>query len=94
VENLVWLIFLVLGILVLNQLAHICRAALSMELMTRRLLAHQGIEWGTKLEPSPTVIELLNSAGKIAAIKAYREQTGLGLEDAREVVEKISRGTA
>lgn len=35
------------------------------------------------------VLEELQSAGKIAAIKLYREQTGMGLKDAKEAVEAL-----
>ena len=60
--------------------------------MMKRLLAHQGIHWEAAIEPSAKVKELAISVeNEIAAIKAYREQTGLGLKEAKAVVEELSR---
>jgi len=35
------------------------------------------------------VIDLYESAGKISAIKLYREKTGFGLKESKEAVEKL-----
>lgn len=37
------------------------------------------------------VINLLEREGKIAAIKYYREQTGLGLKESKDVVDRIAQ---
>jgi ribosomal protein L7/L12 len=55
------------------------------------LLRHFGIEWGTLAEPSDRVKELARDPkSRIEAIKAYRQQTGVGLKEAKKVVESIS----
>src|ERR1017187_1395564 len=50
-------------------------------------------------EPNPDSLEgavrsLLTQGQKIAAIKLYREQTGVGLAEAKNAVESIERGDA
>jgi ribosomal protein L7/L12 len=58
------------------------------------LLNHFGIEWGKFSEPSNRVKELAKDpSSRIMAIKAYREQTGLGLKDAKDVIEKLAGGS-
>jgi ribosomal protein L7/L12 len=39
---------------------------------------------------SPEVLELARSGRKIQAIKVYRELTGVGLAEAKDVVDRIS----
>jgi ribosomal protein L7/L12 len=39
---------------------------------------------------APEVVELARSGRKIQAIKVYRELTGVGLAEARDVVDRIS----
>jgi hypothetical protein len=47
---------------------------------------------GPRQPPSDEVKVLARTPGrKIAAIKLYRDQTGAGLRDAKEVVEEIER---
>jgi ribosomal protein L7/L12 len=43
-------------------------------------------------QASPTVVELIAAGKQIEAIKAYREETGCGLAEAKETVERIARG--
>ncbi len=46
-------------------------------------------------EPLPERVRALLAAGrKIEAIKIYREQTGVGLAEAKDAVEKLERGEA
>ena len=60
-----------------------------------KLLEHQGVELGKVVEPSAKVKELARTKGaEIEAIKAYREQTGLGLKEARAVVQSLSQAPA
>jgi ribosomal protein L7/L12 len=62
-----------------------------------KLLERQGIEIGRAAEPSAKVRELAYADGaEIEAIKEYRKQTGLGLKEARAVVQALSstRGDA
>ncbi len=89
-ENYVWLLFFALGVLVVNQLASIARSLQAMAAMMKRLLSDQGVEWEAAGPPSATVEELAsNPKTYILAIKAYREQTGLGLKDAKAVVDDL-----
>lgn len=54
------------------------------------LLRHFGVEWGKFSEPSDRVKELARDpSSRIEAIKAYREQTGVGLKEAVEVVDGL-----
>lgn len=60
--------------------------------MNRKLdliLANLGIEYA---EPVHAVVaEHIAAGNKIAAIKAYREQTGVGLAEAKREVEALAR---
>jgi len=91
-ENLVWLFFFGLGVLMLRQLTSIARSLQSTEAMMKRLLSYEGVEWEAEVEPSERVKALAsNKRTRIAAIKAYREQSGLGLREAKAVVDEIWR---
>ena len=98
-EDHVWVLFAILGALLLMQLASIARSLASISgslegatAMLKRLLAHQGIEWQTDMDPSARVRELaLDACTYVDAIKAYREQTGLGLPEAKAVVDRLAR---
>lgn len=52
-----------------------------------RLLQHFGLEPPSTL--SPAVRDLLRQGKKINAIKAYREETGAGLREAKDAVERV-----
>jgi ribosomal protein L7/L12 len=57
------------------------------------LLKHFEIEWGAFSEPSELVKKLAQDPStRIQAIKAYREQTGAGLKEAKEVVDRFIDG--
>ena len=43
-------------------------------------------------EQKDEIIQLLVGGGKIAAIKQYREMTGMGLKEAKEAVEALAGG--
>ncbi|GAA3385033.1 ribosomal protein L7/L12 [Cryptosporangium minutisporangium] len=53
------------------------------------IIAHLGID--LPREAYPEVLALLRKGEKIAAIKAYREQTGAGLKEAKDAVEHMER---
>jgi ribosomal protein L7/L12 len=58
----------------------------------RRLdLIMQRMEIEEPDSPVPGVVERLQQGKKIEAIKVYREQTGAGLAEAKDVVEAIAR---
>ena len=55
------------------------------------VLTHLGIDPNVPVAPSSHVTNLATDPRKrIEAIKAYREQTGAGLKEAMEVVDKIA----
>ncbi len=59
------------------------------------VLKHLGVEWGRFSEPSDRIKELASHPGtRVEAIKAYREQTGLGLKDAKDVIDALTRNQA
>jgi ribosomal protein L7/L12 len=67
----------------------------NLELRLARLLQHVGFDADAKLPASEEVKALARTPGrKIAAIKAYREQTGAGLKEAKEEVERLMRPDA
>jgi len=41
-------------------------------------------------QASPALLELLRKGDKIAAIKAFREETGASLKDAKEFIESLT----
>ncbi|CAM3732786.1 ribosomal protein L7/L12 [Occultella aeris] len=47
--------------------------------------------WGAGGGLSPRVAELLARGKKIEAIKVYREETGVGLKEAKDAVERFER---
>jgi|ERR1700723_3254920 ribosomal protein L7/L12 len=55
------------------------------------VLSHLGIDPDAEVPPSSHVIELASDPRqRIAAIKAYRQQTGAALKVAMDVVDKIA----
>ena len=91
-ETYVWLLVIAFGLVVLMQLARILQSLQSTEAMMKRFLSRNGVEWEAAIEPSAKVRELAQNAKTyVAAIKAYREQTGLGLREAKAVVDELSR---
>lgn len=54
----IWLLFLILGVLALMQLATISRSLRDTAAMMRRWIAHQGVDRETVVEPSDKVKEL------------------------------------
>lgn len=84
--------------MVIHQLGNILDSLRHTESMTRRLLVERGIEWQVAVEPSAEVKRLVLQAGaEIAAIRAYRQQTGLGSREAKAVIDRLreaDNGTA
>jgi ribosomal protein L7/L12 len=81
---------LALILLALNQLWTIDRRSRRTERNLMVLMAHLGVSGSEPPQPSDTVKALAaDPRGKIAAIKAYRTETGLALVEAKEVVEKL-----
>ena len=85
---------LILLLYIAYQLSRINDQAQWIQFGLGKLLEKQGIEVGRAVEPSPRVKELAQVPGaEVEAIRAYREQTGLGLKEARAVVKALSRTT-
>ena len=62
----------------------------AIERRLQAIMDHLGI---VDVEPSfPQVTELARRGQKIQAIKLYREQTGAGLAEAKDAVERMERG--
>ena len=53
------------------------------------LLAHSGVTFDPYREVPPGVEEALSGGQRILAIKRYREATGVGLKEAKEVVDRL-----
>lgn len=58
------------------------------EAKLNRLLTYQGINDDTLPEPSAEILVLAKAGKKVAAIKAYREQTGADFKAANCMIEK------
>ena len=82
-----WPLALLLG---LYQLARIHERLRQLEAQLERLLQEAGVPAGEALEPSDAVKALARDpAQRIEAIRAYRRQTGLGLREARAVIDRL-----
>jgi ribosomal protein L7/L12 len=89
------LVAVLLYICIAPQLSRIHAQNQRIEFGLRKLLAHHGIELWKAVEPSEQVKMLARTKGaEIDAIKAYREQTGLGLREARAVVQGLAHTSA
>ena len=54
------------------------------------LLRHLGVAYGTLTEPSDEIKQMVKDPRRrIEAMKAYRQQTGLGLKEAKEVIDAL-----
>jgi ribosomal protein L7/L12 len=79
------------SILIIGPLWAIDRRTRRLELMVSDIANRLGISGASMQEPSDEVKALAKDPRKfIAAIKAYRAQTGSGLREAKEVVERLS----
>jgi ribosomal protein L7/L12 len=79
------------SILVVGPLWTIDRRTRRLELMVSDIVNRLGVSGASMQEPSDEVKALAADPRKfVDAIKAYRAQTGLGLREAKEVVERLS----
>ena len=53
------------------------------------IMEHLGIDYNESEDVDPQIMEMLRVGNKIAAIKIYRELTGLGLKEAKDYVDEI-----
>jgi ribosomal protein L7/L12 len=58
------------------------------------ILEHLGVTGQVDEGLRGEILELIRSRQQIAAIKLYRERTGVGLVEAKRVVEDIERGSS
>lgn len=88
-----WLAFLLVGIVIAAFFDHVRR----LQMVERKLnlvLAHLVIDSTAVVPPSNDVVDLAKDPQqRIAAIRAYRQQTGAGLKEAVAVIEQIAAGT-
>jgi ribosomal protein L7/L12 len=57
------------------------------------LLKQAGVTYDPHANISPEIMEALHQRRKIKAIKLYREQTGVGLKDAKDFIEDVQQKT-
>lgn len=89
-ENPLWFGLFALAGLVLMQLANIARSLRSTEAILAQLLIQRRAR-DLPTEPSDRIRELASHRRTyVAAIRAYREQTGLGLKEAKAVVDLLA----
>ncbi|HEY1090703.1 MAG TPA: ribosomal protein L7/L12 [Burkholderiaceae bacterium] len=83
-------LYLALGALVvaLLGLQRISARLAKIENLLAQLIKHHGLEPAPLPTPSAEVLALALAGDKIKAIKAYREQSGAGLKDAKDMIEK------
>jgi len=90
-----WLLALILAFCVV-QLMRIQGRMSQVQAQLQALLRHFELETGGQYQPpSEEVLALARDPSQqIAAIKAYRGQTGLGLKEAKEVIDGLRNGAA
>ena len=81
------LVAIILLVIVLGQLGSLRSHVARMEFRLNALLENLGIEPSKDVDPE--VRRLAESGEKIAAIKRYREITGVGLKEAKDAVERL-----
>lgn len=86
--------YLLVAIAVFTLLSAMRRGSAALEPRLRRLerkldaiVENLGITINQNVDPA--VLELLRTGHKIDAIKLYRQQTGVGLKEAKEFVESL-----
>jgi ribosomal protein L7/L12 len=73
-------------------LSRIERQLQQQDVKLAKLLVHLGLDTDTLSEPSDAVKQLARTPGRyVAAIKAYRHQTGVGLNEAKSVIDRLSQ---
>jgi hypothetical protein len=86
----IFLSLVILGLLVSRD--RLNKRVCNLEIRLEKLLLHVGFEADPKPPATNDVAVLACTPGaKIAAIKAYREQTGAGLREAKMEVERLAR---
>jgi ribosomal protein L7/L12 len=60
--------------------------------LERRVASLEGAPPPPQPSADPEILRLMQAGNKIAAIKRYRELTGVGLAEAQQAVERIALG--
>jgi ribosomal protein L7/L12 len=92
-----WVVFLVLGLglvlllsgTVAQGRAREARRLAAIERKLDLVMNHLGI--AEPLPEEPDVVRYLEAGNRIQAIKTYRERTGVGLAEAKDIVDRIAR---
>lgn len=79
----------VLALLVFSQWTDRVAAIPRIEHQLNLIMKHLGIK---DVVDSGPILQELRSGNKINAIKLYREQTGVGLKEAKDVIDALERG--
>jgi hypothetical protein len=79
----------VLALLIFSQWTANVAAIPRLEHQLNLIMKHLGIE---DVVDSRPILQELRSGNKINAIKLYREQTGVGLKEAKDVIDALERG--
>jgi ribosomal protein L7/L12 len=92
-----FLLVIILLSVVGHQIAEIRRrlgAQSRLEAKVDLLLSHAGLTYSPFDHLPPTVAAALQHGdGKIAVIKLYREATGVGLREAKDIIDEVMRRT-
>lgn len=79
----------VLALLIFSQWTAKVAAIPRLEHQLNLIMKHLDIEDVVDHRP---ILQELRSGNKIGAIKLYREQTGVGLKEAKDVIDAVERG--
>jgi ribosomal protein L7/L12 len=75
-----------------DEVSTLARRVRLLEKRVEMLMAHLGLEFdddevGENIDPN--VIDAIRRGNKIEAIRIYREQSGLGLKEAKDVIDEL-----
>jgi ribosomal protein L7/L12 len=95
-DSLAWLptLTVVLLFLALASLSILVKRSASLSRIEAKvdlLLQNAGVRYDPYKDVPPAVSQAIARGDKIAAIKEYRDATGVGLKEAKEFVEEIQR---
>jgi ribosomal protein L7/L12 len=74
-----------------NELATLKSRVSNLEQKLEFLLQALGLESKGNIIQNSAIIEQLKSGNKINAVKLYREQTGVGLKEAKDAIDALER---
>lgn len=87
------IMIVVLGIIVvrLSDLEKRLTASLRLDAKLDALLKHAGIKFDLRASLPSDALQALDRGRKVEAIKHYRAATGVGLKEAKDVIEEVQR---